>query len=86
MLDEISVLQNSGTWELVLLLPGKFVVGCRLVFAIKLVLMVLLIVSKLVLWLKVIHKFFGLDYGDTFFPMANMPFVRLFIVMVALQR
>jgi len=29
MLDEISALQNSGTWELVPLPSGKSVVGCK---------------------------------------------------------
>jgi len=29
---------------------------------------------------------FGLDYGDTFSPRKNMPFVCLFIVMDTLQR
>jgi len=48
--------------------------------------MVLLIVSKLVFWLRVIPKFLVFDYGDTFSPAAKMTLVRLFIVMVALQQ
>jgi len=51
----------------------------------KLVLTVLLIISKLVLWLKVIH-IFCLDYGDNFSPVAKMSFVCLFIAMTTLQR
>jgi len=35
MFDEISALQNSGTCELIPLPSGKFVVGCRWVFYIK---------------------------------------------------
>ena len=35
MLDELCALQNSGTWDLVPLPPGKSVVGCRWVFSIK---------------------------------------------------
>jgi len=31
-------------------------------------------------------QIFGLDYGDTFSPMAKMAFVRLFIAMTALQQ
>ena len=30
-------------------------------------------------------QIFGLDYGDTFSPVAKMAFVRLFIAMAALQ-
>jgi len=35
MTDELSALHNNETWELVLLPYGKFVVGCKWVFAIK---------------------------------------------------
>jgi len=35
MLDEMSVVQHNGTWDLVSLPFGKFVVGCGWVFAIK---------------------------------------------------
>jgi len=31
-------------------------------------------------------QIFGLDYGDTFSPMATIVYVRLFIVMAALQQ
>ena len=35
MLNKISAFQYSGTWELILLPYGKFVVGCKRNFAIK---------------------------------------------------
>jgi len=57
MFDEISALQNSGTWELVPLSAGKLLLVAGGFLLSKLVLMVLLIVSKLILWLKVIQKF-----------------------------
>ena len=57
MLDELSALHNSGTWESflyplenLLLVAGGFSLS-------KLVLMALLIVSKLILWLKATPKF-----------------------------
>ena len=31
-------------------------------------------------------QIFGLDYGDTFSPVAKMASIRLFIAMAALQR
>jgi len=31
-------------------------------------------------------QIFGLDYGDTFSPVAKMVSIRLFIAMAALQR
>jgi len=57
MFDKISSLQNSGTWELTPLPSEKSVVGLDEFLLLKLVLMALLIVSKLILCLKVIHKF-----------------------------
>jgi len=57
MLDKISAFQNSGTWKLVPLPSRKSGVSCKWVFYIKVGLDGLLIVSKLILWLKVIHKF-----------------------------
>ena len=35
---------------------------------------------------KIYIQIFGLDYGNTFSLVAKMAYVRLFIVMVALQR
>lgn len=32
MIDELQAYANNGTWELVPLLPGKKVVGCRWVY------------------------------------------------------
>ena len=57
MLDEMNALQNNGTWELVPLPSRKSIVVAGGFLLSKLALMVLLIVSKLVLWLRVIPKF-----------------------------
>lgn len=35
MIDEMQSLEHNGTWDLVPLPPGKKVVGCRWVYAIK---------------------------------------------------
>ena len=86
MLDELSALQNSGTWELVSLPFGKSIVGCMWVFAIKVGPNDTIDRLKARLVAKGYTKIFGLDYGDTFSPVAKMAFVRLFIAMAALQR
>ena len=35
MVDEMSALHKSGTWELVSLVTGKSTIGCRWVYAVK---------------------------------------------------
>ena len=86
MVDELSALHNNGTWELVPLLYGKFVVGSRWVFAIKVGLDGIIDRLKARLVAKGYTQIFGLDYGDTFSPVAKMDSIRLFIVMATIQQ
>ena len=77
---EKSTLQKSENWELVTLPFGKFVVGCRCVFVIK----VDRLKARLVA--KGYTQIFGLDYGDTFSLVTKMTSIHLFITMIAFQR
>lgn len=85
-LIKISVLHNSGTWELVPLSFGKFVVGCRQIFAIKVSLNGTIDRVKACLMDKGYTQIFCSHYDDTFSPVVKVVHVCLFIVMVAFQR
>ncbi|KAF3647154.1 Isoamyl acetate-hydrolyzing esterase 1 -like protein [Capsicum annuum] len=72
MINEMSALRTSGTWELVSLTAGKSTVGCRWVYTVKVG------PDGQIDWLKAhlvakgYTQIFGLDYSDTFSPVAKI--------------
>lgn len=82
MIDEMSALHTSGTWELVSLPAGKSTVGCHWVYTVKIGPDGQADRLKARLVSKGFTQIFGLDYSDTFSPMAKIAFVRLFLSMV----
>ena len=85
MIDEMLALEHSDTWDLVLFPPGKTVVGCRLVYAIKVGPDGNIDRLKARLVAKGYTQTYGLDYSDIFSPMAKIAPVHIFLSMAAMS-
>ena len=75
----MDALQKNGTWELVDLPEGKRAVGCKLVFAVKFKADGSLERYKARLVAKGYTQTYGVDYQETFAPVAKMNTVRILL-------
>ena len=76
-------LDDNGTWDLVPLPTGKKAIGCRWVFAIKFNHDGSIARLKARLVDKGYASTYGVDYSNTFSPVAKMTSIRLFISLAA---
>ena len=79
MIEEMDALNGNGTWNLVHLPTGKKVIRCRWVFAVKVNPDGSVARLKARFMVKGYAHTYGLDYSDTFSPVAKMTSVQLFI-------
>ena len=83
MIEEMDALTDNGTWDLVRLLSGKKATGCRWVFMVKVNPDGSIARLKAHFVAKGYAQTYGVDYSNTFSPVAKLTSIWLFISLAA---
>ena len=83
MKEELDALHKNNTWDLVDLPPRKFVVGCKCVYKIKTCFDGTIDRYKAQLVARRFTQEYGVDYEETFSPVARLSSVRALLAITA---
>ncbi|KAL8097015.1 hypothetical protein AgCh_030193 [Apium graveolens] len=86
MVEELTALHQTHTWDLVPLPPGKHTIGCRWVYKIKTKADGSVERYKARLVARGYSQEYGLDYEETFAPVATMTTVRTLIAVSFIRK
>ena len=81
MKDELDALYKNHTWDLVTLLPGKSVVGCKWIYKIKTRSDRSIKCYKTRLVANGFMEEYGIDYEETFTLVTRISFVRALLAV-----
>ena len=86
MKEELDALHKTGTWDLVDLPPGKSAIGCKWIYKIKTRSDRTVDRYKARLVARGFTQEYGIDYEETFAPVARLSSVRTLIAIYATRR